>query len=137
MQNMRNRFWVAVTPLLLLLGVACAKQEPVSHFVIVPPSGQTELLDADVEKLKTTLDVVGNQYRMTKSKAGQLGIIRYYKPNDDFEIGFFAKKEGVYLKVYALPMTPSVASSETFRSFRQNLANVLSQTFPGQVSLEK
>jgi len=123
--------------LLFLFCPACAKQEPVSHFVIIPAGGQSQISENETEKLRVTLDAVAARYHMSKWKSGQEGIIRYYQPNSDYEIGFYAKRERATLKVYALPMTPSVAGTEKFRLFRQNLANILSQTFPGQVSLEK
>jgi hypothetical protein len=121
----------------LAMCFACAKQEPVSHFVILPRSGQAEIAAADIEKLRVTLDAVGEHYKMTKKQAGQVGIIRYYAPNDDYEIGFYAKREASCLKVYAIPMTPSVTGSKNFLAFRQNLANVLSGAFPGRVSVVK
>ena len=118
-------------------GLSCAKSEPVSHFVIYPAGGASEISAPEVEKLKETLDGFSEKYRMAKMKAGQPGIIRYYQPNRDYEIGFFAKRTPDALRVYAQPMTPSVAGQKRFQDFRQNLADVLSQTFPGQVALEK
>lgn len=133
--NLRHTFLGLLLPV-FLLGISCAKREPVSHFVILPANGQ-EITEAETDRLREALDRVGVQYHMTKKKSGQPGIMRYYQPNDDYEIGFFAKRSTTTLKVYAEPMTPSVAGSEAFRAFRQNLANVLSQAFPGQVTLEK
>ncbi len=137
MKNICNTLAVLAVMTVLVMCFACAKREPVSHFVIVPRSGQTEIAAADIEKLRVTLDAVGEHYKMTKKQSGQAGIIRYYAPNDDYEIGFYAKREASYLKVYAIPMTPSVAGSKNFVAFRQNLANVLSGAFPGRVSVVK
>lgn len=114
----------------------CAGREPVSHFVILPADGQ-EITEAETDRLREALDRVGQQYGMPKVKSGQAGIIRYYQATGDYEIGFFAKRSSSALRVYAEPMTPSVSGTDAYRSFRQNLANVLSQTFPGQVTLEK
>jgi len=121
----------------ILVFSACARQEPVSHFVISPGAGNAEISDADADQLKDALDRVAAQCHMKKWKSGQVGIIRYYQPTQDYEVGFFAKRLPEALKVYAEPMTPSVSGTDGFRAFRQNLANVLSQVFPGRVSLEK
>lgn len=137
MKNILGKAAVLAGLCSLAMGFGCAKQEPVSHFVIAPAGGQTEIAAADIEKLKATLDVVGEQYKMTKKQSGQAGIIRYYAPNDDYEIGFYAKREANCLKVYALPMTPSVAGSKNYLAFRQNLANMLAGAFPGRVMLRK
>ena len=126
-----------VAVLLLILGFGCAQQEPVSYFVINPVNGQTEMSAPDIEKLKTTLDAFAAHYGMPKYGASQAGIIRYYRSTDDHEIGFFAKRDGLTLKVYANPMTPSTSGQAAYKEFRQNLATVLTQAFPGRVSLAK
>ena len=116
---------------------SCAKQEPVSHFLISPEGGQTECSVADADKLRAVLDSVAAHYGMPKVKSGQAGIIRYYQAVEGYEIGFFAKRDRGYLRVYATPMTPSVLNRESYQLFRQKIADVLSQTFPGRVSLAK
>lgn len=130
-------YMVLVVSSILVLAAACAKREPVSHFVIMPGAGRTEISEGETERLKAVLDNVGAQCHMNRIKSGQAYIIRYYQPNSKYEIGFFAKRTPTALIVYAEPMTPSVASTETYREFRQNLANVLSAAFPGQVKIEK
>lgn len=131
-----------ITGLLVLLlamvmtwGIGCAKPQPVSHFVIASAGG-AEITDSDADVLRAVLDRVAEQYKMPKYKSGQAGIIRYYKPTSDYEIGFFAKREAGRMIVYAQPMTPTVADQDAFRAFRQNLANVLANAFPGRVALE-
>lgn len=122
---------------LCVVGLGCAQQEPVSHYVIMPLGGQTETSAPDIAKLTTTLDAFAAHHGMPKYKAGEVGIISYYRSTEDYEIAFYAKRDGVYLRVYTMPMTPSVARLDSFAEFRQNLANVLSQAFPGRVTMAK
>ena len=119
----------------LLACASCAEKKPVSYFLISPASGASGISETDRDKLCATLDAFALRCKMAKFKAGQAGIIRYYKPNDDYEIGFYAKREASCMKVFALPMTPSVLYQDYFKTFRQDLANVLSAAFPGRVSL--
>lgn len=128
---------IGFTALLLLTGGGCAQREVVSYFVINPVNGQTETSKPDIERLKVTLDAFAARHKMPQYGASQVGIIRYYRSTDDYEIGFFAKREGLFLKVYANPMTPSTSRLDSYRIFRQELANVLSETFPGRVTLGK
>jgi len=128
---------ILVLWLVISLASACAKREPVSHFVILPGAGRDQILESETERLKAVLDGVGARCHMNMIKSGQAYIIRYYQPNSKYEIGFFAKRTPTALIVYAEPMTPSVAGTETYREFRQNLANVLAAAFPGQVKIEK
>lgn len=119
----------------MLVCSSCAEKKTVSYFLISPAAGQAEITEADRDKLCETLDAVALRCKMAKFKASQAGIIRYYQPNSDYEIGFYAKRELNCLKVFALPMTPSVAYEDYYATFRQNLANVLSQAFPGRVRM--
>jgi hypothetical protein len=118
-----------------LVCVSCAEKKPVSYFLISPAAGASEISEADRDQLCATLDAVALRCKMAKFKAGQAGIIRYYQPNGDYEIGFYAKREINCLKVFALPMTPSVQYQDYFKTFRQDLANVLSAAFPGRVRM--
>lgn len=119
----------------LIFCASCGEKKPVSYFMISPPAGVAEVPEVDRDTLCATLDAFAAKYKMAKVKAGQAGIIRYYQPNSDYEIGFYAKRELNSLKVFALPMTPSVAYEDYYIKFRQNLATVLSQAFPGRVRM--
>lgn len=114
---------------------SCAEKKPVSYFLISPAAGASEISEVDRDKLCATLDAFALRCKMAKFKAGQPGIIRYYQPNADYEIGFYAKRELNGMKVFALPMTPSVLYQDYFKTFRQDLADVLSTAFPGRVRL--
>jgi hypothetical protein len=119
----------------LLACGSCSEKKPVSYFLISPAAGAGEISEADRDTLCATLDAVALRCKMAKFKAGQPGIIRYYQPNRDYEIGFYAKREVTCMKVFALPMTPSVLYQDYFKTFRQDLANVLSSAFPGRVRM--
>ncbi len=131
--------WGMLSVLVIVAGLlscaSCGDQKPVSYFLISPPAGMAEIPEADRDRLCATLDAFAAKHKMAKVKAGQAGIIRYYQPNSEFEIGFYAKRELNSMKVFALPMTPSVAFEDYYVKFRQNLANVLSQAFPGRVRM--
>lgn len=129
----------SVLPLagMLLLCASCAEKTVVSYYLISPPAGTPEISEADRDTLCATLDAVAARCKMAKFKASQPGIIRYYQPNSEYAIGFYAKREKNCLKVFALPMMPAVAHQDSYVNFRQYLADVLSQTFPGRVRMVK
>jgi hypothetical protein len=119
----------------LIVCASCADKKPVSYFLISPPVGAEGVPEADRDQLCTVLDAFAVKHKMAKFKAGQPGIIRYYQPNSDYKIGFYAKREPGSLKVFALPMTPGVAYEDYYVTFRQDLANVLVAAFPGRIRM--
>jgi len=134
------RYLTSIFLCLVIIGglfacASCAEKKPVSYFLISPATGASAISEADRDKLCATLDAVALRCKMAKFKAGQPGIIRYYQPNADYEIGFYAKREINCMKVFALPMTPSVQYQDYFKTFRQDLANALTTAFPERVKL--
>ena len=121
---------------LLLASGACMKQEPVKYFLIHNAAGVTEVTDADVATARAALDAFALRYKMEKVKPGEAGIIRYYQPNAYYEIGFYAKRFSNGIAVYATPLSTVESSRDSYKAFRQNLANALSVAFPGRVTLE-
>lgn len=123
-----------VVSAVLLVGTGCGSSKPVSHFVVRAADGQT-MSEADTDKLRAVLDAFAAARKMPKVKPGEAGIIRYYKPNADFSIGFYAQRGTGCILVYANPMTPGVTYLDSYTQFRQELANTLAQSFPGRVAL--
>ncbi len=123
--------------LVLLACGACMKQEPVKYYVIHGAGGVgTAITDSDADKLRATLDAFAARYKLAKVKSGELNIIRLYQASANYQIGFFAKRTQNRIAVYANPLTPGESREESYKAFRQNLATVLSQAFPGRVTIE-
>jgi len=118
----------------LLLVTGCSDPKPASHFVVRSADGG-EFAEADTEKLRTVLDAFAAARKMPRVKPGEAGIIRYYQANEDYPIAFFAKRGPTYMKVFASPVSPGVVHLDAYTQFRQELANALTQSFPGRVTL--